>query len=99
MQVGVIPRIETAQTAVPGDMSESDSSVLVAEPVKSMVSKKIKKHHLPETTETKNLSTAELQRLVLLEQLEVLRLKKRKLLKELEQEEIVTQNDRVYRQL
>ncbi|XP_030755829.1 uncharacterized protein LOC115882126 [Sitophilus oryzae] len=75
VQVGVMPPIETA---VPVDIW-SESSVLVPKPVKSMVSKKIKKHHLPETTETQNLLMAELQRLVLLEQLEVLRLKKKKI--------------------
>lgn len=83
MQVGIRSPMEISVSV--DICPESDSSVLVPESAKGTVTKKMKKPHLLKTTETQNLSTAELQRLVLWEQLEILRLKKRKLLRELEQ--------------
>ncbi|CAH1959705.1 unnamed protein product [Acanthoscelides obtectus] len=68
VQVGVPSPIQTA-VSVDGISSESHSSVIVVETATSSLSKKNKKACLPETSETQNLSTAELQRLVLLEQL------------------------------
>ncbi|CAH1099098.1 unnamed protein product [Psylliodes chrysocephalus] len=98
VQVGVPPPIQTAASV---DISlDSESCVSVPETAKSTASQKMEKPRLPETAETQNLLTTELQRLVLLKQLEVLRLKKRKLMRELEQEELlVTENDKVYTQL
>lgn len=98
VQVGVPLPIQTA-VSVEDISSQSQSSVMVAETATSTVLKKKKKPCLPETSETQNLSTAELQRLVLLEQLEVLRLKKRKLMRDLGEEELVTGNNKVYMQL
>lgn len=60
---------------------------------KSLERKTTKRASLPESEETRGLSTAELQRLVLLEQLEVLRLKKNKLLKEVQDKETYLCND------
>jgi len=45
-----------------------------------MKKRKLQETSVTETNETRNLSNVELQRLVLLEQLEVLRIKKRRLL-------------------
>ncbi|CAH1954743.1 unnamed protein product [Acanthoscelides obtectus] len=96
VKVGVPPPIQTA-VSVEGISSESHLSVMVVETATSSPSKKKKKGCLPETLETQNLSTAELQRLVLLEQFEVLRLKKRKLMRELKEnepeKELVTEHD------
>ncbi|CAH1961637.1 unnamed protein product [Acanthoscelides obtectus] len=102
VQVVVPPPIETA-VSVEVISSEFHSSVMVVETATGSLSKKKKKACLPETSETQNLSTAELQRLVLLEQLQVMRLKKRKLMRELaeneSEKELVTEHDNVYPQL
>ncbi|CAH1993784.1 unnamed protein product [Acanthoscelides obtectus] len=102
VQVGVPPSIQTA-VSVEGISSESHSSVMVVETATSSLSKKKQKACLPETSETQNPSTTELQRLVLLEELEVLRLKKRKWMRELEEsepeKELVTEHDNVYTQV
>ncbi|CAH1971060.1 unnamed protein product [Acanthoscelides obtectus] len=66
---------ESSTSAISGTLAPSSAKEI------TFPSKKIKMSHLPETEETQKLSTAELHRLVLLEQLKLCRMQQEEIIK------------------